>query len=316
MTKPGQKKLEKDNARGMFNWWSCTWNNPPEDCFLTIVKAGADYTCGQLEHAPTTGTLHFQFVLYFAFGRKGTTLAKALPHSAHIGKRKDAAYNMLKYVDERARPKEGVVPGSFKEFGIRPVVLMPTEEQFVETLDHCKHGEWELSCASHQVRYMQNLTKLTAFYSPAHERPDVCGVWITGSSGTGKSYLARSKFPAPYYIKAQNKWFDNYRREETIILDDFDTLGTGLSHHLKIWTDRYRCQGEIKGGTVQLNHSHFVVTSQYTIAQLWKDDPEVVAALERRFRVFKVAGTYPDFILVPDQPSSYQAAVFALYRSP
>lgn len=57
-----------------------------------------------------------------------------------------------------------------------------------------------------------------------------------------------------------------------------------LAHHLKIWTDRYTCDGEVKGGTIPLLHTKFIVTSNYSIEELIKD-PVMAAAIRRRFKV-------------------------------
>jgi hypothetical protein len=35
--------------------------------------------------------------------------------------------------------------------------------------------------------------------------------------------------------------------------------------------DKYPCTGEIKGSTVPLLHKHFIVTSNYSIDELWPD---------------------------------------------
>jgi len=66
------------------------------------------------------------------------------------------------------------------------------------------------------------------------------GLWIWGKSGSGKSSMAYTRFPDAFR-KNQNKWFDGYTGQLHIILDDLDRVGTGLSHHLKIWMDRYPC---------------------------------------------------------------------------
>jgi len=55
-----------------------------------------------------------------------------------------------------------------------------------------------------------------------------------------------------------------------------------LSHLLKIWSDRYKISGEIKGGKVALNYSVFIVTSNWSISELFKD-PKVHKPIERRF---------------------------------
>ncbi len=72
------------------------------------------------------------------------------------------------------------------------------------------------------------------------------------------------------------------QRREVILLDDMDE--DFLAHHLKIWTDKYSCTGEIKGGTVKLQHKWFIVTSNQEIDELFISKPEVmVKAIQRRF---------------------------------
>jgi hypothetical protein len=68
-------------------------------------------------------------------------------------------------------------------------------------------------------------------------------------------------------------------------LDDFDKGGVCLGHHLKIWTDRYACTGEVKGSTLPLNYDAFIVTSNYSIEQLWPEDIDMQLAIKRRFIV-------------------------------
>lgn len=71
-----------------------------------------------------------------------------------------------------------------------------------------------------------------------------------------------------------------------------------LGHYLKIWADKWACTGEVKGGTVPLCHRRFVVTSNYSINEIFGPDANtkegsaeqaakrtLVEALERRFKV-------------------------------
>lgn len=92
---------------------------------------------------------------------------------------------------------------------------------------------------------------------------------------------ARQRYPGSY-LKAQNKWWDGYSGQKSVILDDLDS--DCLAHYLKIWADRYACTGEIKGSTIPLNFDKLVVTSNYHPAQLFKDE-QMTAAIIRRFKI-------------------------------
>lgn len=78
-------------------------------------------------------------------------------------------------------------------------------------------------------------------------------------------------------------------------MDDLDT--DTLSHYLKIWMDKYPCSGQVKGATVPLKHIKFIVTSNYKIEDLFKDDA-LREALNRRCEVieFKEKGREPQAI--------------------
>lgn len=114
---------------------------------------------------------------------------------------------------------------------------------------------------------------------------DVRGIWYVGAPGTGKSYHAREVAGDDVYLKAQNKWWDGYTGQSNVILDDLDKEFKSW-HNLKIWTDRYPCNGEIKGGQVALSYDKFIVTSNYSIEALIGDDnQELLEAIKRRFKV-------------------------------
>jgi hypothetical protein len=137
------------------------------------------------------------------------------------------------------------------------------------------------------VKYSTGLHKLLLMLNAnPYEHHDVRGVWIWGPPGTGKSHTARLHDPEAF-LKQQNKWWDGYTGQKTVILDDFDKQGACLGHYLKIWADKYACSGEFKGGTVHLHHRNFIITSNYHPAQIWEEDAVLLAAIERRFKIRK-----------------------------
>lgn len=134
------------------------------------------------------------------------------------------------------------------------------------------------------IRNYRGIANYAALHVKDYDADDVRGIWLYGPPGTGKSHHARQFAMAVggLYNKAQNKWFDGYNGEPVIVLDDMDN--DALAHYLKIWSDKYSCSGEIKGGTVKLRHKWFVVTSNYDIDNLFGEKGGVMcSAIKRRF---------------------------------
>lgn len=111
----------------------------------------------------------------------------------------------------------------------------------------------------------------------------VRGIWYYGPPHMGKSHRARQFMGDVYYEKQQNKWWDHYDGQQYVFLDDFDTDFQESGHLFKRWSDKWAVTGEIKGGTVQLRHTHFIVTSNYPISHFWNEGTLMGQAIRRRF---------------------------------
>jgi hypothetical protein len=128
-------------------------------------------------------------------------------------------------------------------------------------------------------------------------------LWIYGRPGSGKSRVCHKLFPFAYW-KNGNKWWDGYRGEETVVLDDLDT--PVLFAHLKRWADRYKVVGEVKGSSVGLTYNQFIVTSNFTPGDLGGQDDRMpaatIAAVMRRFLVVEAVGwdeIFEDLVVRP-----------------
>ena len=66
-----------------------------------------------------------------------------------------------------------------------------------------------------------------------------------------------------------------------------------LSEHIKEWADHYPFRAEVKQGGGVFNMKVFIITSNYSIDQIWDED-EIVEPMNRRFRSFKFPDDVPD----------------------
>lgn len=123
--------------------------------------------------------------------------------------------------------------------------------------------------------------------------------WIYGESRIGKSYAVRMAFPN-IFPKPRSKWWDGYNFQSEILFEDFDKTTKELGGELKIWTDQYIFQGEIKGGYCQPIYDIFIITSNYHIDDIWSpnDDIDMNIAIYKRFTIieYKNRNQYDEII--------------------
>lgn len=66
-----------------------------------------------------------------------------------------------------------------------------------------------------------------------------------------------------------------------------------LSHYLKTWSHKWPVYGEIKGGRTALNYEKLIVTSNFTIQDLFSKCPQdTIEAIARRFEVIHIEDPY------------------------
>lgn len=253
-----------------------TWNNP-DNGTVPFLEAFSTTNCKYLVYGnevSSTGTPHLQG--FFTLPKQLSIVAlKRHGMQCHLEATKGTSLQASEYCKK---------DGDFVEFGTPPRPGKRTDIQ--AACDAIKDGTPISTIAEEHsdvyVKYGRGLRDLALVIQKPYDHDTVRGLWIYGPPGTGKSHCARSIGPNAY-LKSQSKWFDGYNNQRIIILDDMDT--NVLGHHLKIWSDKYACTGETKGGTIHLQHHLFIVTSNYAPSHLWIEDPPMLSAIERRFKI-------------------------------
>jgi len=181
--------------------------------------------------------------------------------------------------------------GDFVEIGELPAgPAGRAKRDYAQIVTACKAGD--LDSLDPEVLFLHYGTakRIKADFARAPPNlDDVCGIWYQGPPGSGKSYKARQACPAQdLYLKPANKWWDSYCGQDFVLIDDFDTNHKCLGHHLKIWADRYAFAAEQKGSTIQIRPKTIIITSNYSIAEIFGDDLALTTAIKRRFKIFTV----------------------------
>lgn len=202
------------------------------------------------------------------------------------------------FVGCHAEPKRGTVSqaaeycrkdGVFIEYGSQPQEQHSAgnhanQEKWISAYESAKAGILDEIPRDMLIRYYSSFKRISA--DNMLRPPDlhnVCGEWFYGLAGSGKTTRARTENPGAY-IKSRDRWWDGYQGEETVILDDLDKYHVALGGYVKDWGDKWTFKAEVKGGYIWIRPAKFIITSQYSIDQIWEDS-ETREALHRRYHV-------------------------------
>ena len=264
--------MQKRKRSPMSKHWCLTLNNPSDDDMPDLALF--EYLVLGSE-VGDEGTPHWQGYCVFRTRKQFTAVKKVWPR-AHLEIRAGSPKQAMDYC------KKG---GKYKQWGVEPIT---NSQRMICKWQHsynlAKKGKLDDIERPMLIRYYHSFKRIH------QDNPEfiphlkgTCGYWFHGPSGCGKSYTAWTKFPG-LYDKSLNKWWDGYKGQDTILLDDVGPKQSSwLGYFLKRWADRYSFPAEQKGTTISIRPKRFIVTSQYTIDALFGTDPAECDAITRRF---------------------------------
>lgn len=98
------------------------------------------------------------------------------------------------------------------------------------------------------------------------ERPTI--EWRWGLSGRGKTWHVIHKHGREnVYIKDATKWWDGYRQQEVILIDDFD--GSWPFRNFLRLLDENQYEGEVKCDYIPVNSPFIYVTCEFPPSHFW-----------------------------------------------
>lgn len=83
-----------------------------------------------------------------------------------------------------------------------------------------------------------------------------------------------------YYDKLLNKWWEGYKGEDNVLIDD---IGPECikADHLKRWLDKRKFKAEVKFGSVDIRPKVIIITSNYHPSEIWPKEADHKPILDR-----------------------------------
>lgn len=243
------------------------------------------------------GTPHLQGTFVLKNAKTLSAIKKMLDHRFHLEQTIDIA-SAVKYCKK---------DGDFVELGVWPEQSPSTRgkkggQMEIDRWDEIKRnaqlGNFDAIPSREYCLHLNALQKVHDVYQfdRVFQDTDLQMLWLVGPSGSGKSRWARRVFntgPFEPFLKLHNKWWDGYKGQENVLIDDLGQNGVKLADHIKQWADRYQFPAERKGGAFTIRPKRLIITSNYEIVQLFPEK-ENYEPLYRRFSVLKFSGYKDD----------------------
>lgn len=274
--------------------WCFTQNNYTAEHEDALRDINGEHGCRYLifgREVGEQGTPHLQGYIYFNTVKSFKQVKALLPQGCNIRAALGSAEQNQTYCSK---------DGDFEEFGDMPMSQKEKGERgsefWAEQREIITHGNLE---DIDDKLFITNYSSICSIRKdnmdqPESLEPGALHDWFYGGPGTGKSRAAREENPG-FFDKLLNKWWDGYKGEDVVILDDFDKNHEKLGSHIKRWADLYPFKAEIKHGAMNIRPKKIVVTSNYHPDEIWGRETILCQAIKRRFRVmrFRALGEAP-----------------------
>jgi len=226
-----------------------------------ISKGNVAYVIVGKEVAPTTGTRHLQGYIRFdeSTSYSLAVMKKSLPRAKLIVATGGDLANQ-KYC---SKENIWIEQGEPSQQGKRTDIL--------ELSQKIKNQEITLIDVMFDypilyLKYSRSLEKMfDAISKPRTSPPEV--YWRWGLTGVGKTKYCMDKHP-DHYVKDNTMWWDKYKQNEAVIIDDFDN-SIPFRVLLRI-LDRYVMPVQVKGGYTHLNSPYIYITCEFPPEYFWE----------------------------------------------
>lgn len=260
--------------------WVGTTNNPTVavcEALCGLVEAGhCRYVRFQMEMAPSTGTVHYQWYIQTTRRVALVTLKDWIgDRGSHIEKRRGDHAQADDYCDKEDSRFHGVLNRGMVRSGVfgEPNVRQGQRNDLESLKRSIDSGSTEVELFDEHFGTMLRYYKGVSHYKRAkldRRRVQTEAVVLFGLTGVGKSYRANHMYPDAFHLRRPNNgplWWDGYVGQETVIVDEFE--GWMSLNFFKLLIDENPLQIAIKGAHVEFCARRVIFVSNKDPREWW-----------------------------------------------
>jgi len=226
------------------------------------------------ERAPTTDHEHFQG--YFYFENPRPMPRKHLP-GCHLVIARGTPEQNRTYCS-----KEGNVVLSIGN----PIDCADTIQIMTDMIMHYRFKDaYELNPGMFISKHKQMISAANLIRPPPPHLSDVCGLFVWGDKGVGKSRGCDAAYPG-HYDKDESTWWDDYNGQDAVVFDEAQV--EFVDAHVQFfnkWADYKPFRAQVKGSYVLIRPKVFIIiTNMPPDAFMTGARQQVREAFFRRFK--------------------------------
>lgn len=236
-------------------------NEDAPNPLLTELPDGVRYAVWQQERGGNTNRLHYQGYIQFNSPVRMSKVKEILQCNwAHVERQRGSDAQASNYgMKDDTRVDGPWTLGEMSTQGkrydlLKVVDMVKAKRSFADIANECP-VEW--------IRMNKGIKEYANVINKSSIRLGLEIIVFVGETGTGKTRWCYRNYPDLYRLNLGDKgvttWWDGYEDNSVVLIDDF--AGQIPFTELLNYLDIYPLRGRIKGGFVNLNYRHVIITS-------------------------------------------------------
>lgn len=207
------------------------------------------------------------------------------------------AHTETAYANSARNRKYSMKEGDWVEYGTPPEDTEAEnlanwrseyKDKHEEAIALARAGRFDEINPAMRLRFHRSLSDIAIKVPMTSDALDhQAGIWVWGPKGTRKTSVVYAATNDTHYEKSQDEWWDGYRNEGVVVIDELDKRKAKLLvGKLKVWAGHTKFKAEYKGGSHgDIRPRCLIITANFSPEEVFTDRTVDLDPILKRFTV-------------------------------